>query len=87
VNEEDKARTKDFYFNIMLNYHLSQKLKLKGNDKFNHLTTCLKEGCVAPQGMSDKKAMSYPTKIYIIKLAYASYMLSLSPMCVPGLYM
>ena len=30
-----------FSFDIMINYHLSQKLKLIGRNKFNHLTITL----------------------------------------------
>jgi hypothetical protein len=31
----------DFWFDTMLNHHLSQKLKLIGNGKFNHLIHAL----------------------------------------------
>jgi hypothetical protein len=37
VNDRDKAQTQDLYSDIMLNHHLSQKLKLIGKIKFNHL--------------------------------------------------
>jgi hypothetical protein len=37
VNNGDKVRTHDLYSNIMLNHHLSQKLKLIGRGEFNHL--------------------------------------------------
>jgi len=36
---------KIFYSDIMLNYQLSQKLKLSGNGEFNHLTIILTGGC------------------------------------------
>jgi hypothetical protein len=29
------VQTQDFYYDIMLNYYLSQKLKLLGRDKLN----------------------------------------------------
>jgi hypothetical protein len=37
VNSGDKVRTQDLCSDIMLNHQLSQKLKLIGNEKFNHL--------------------------------------------------
>jgi hypothetical protein len=37
MNDEDKIRILDLYSDTILNHHLSQKLKLIGEDKFNHL--------------------------------------------------
>jgi hypothetical protein len=37
MNDRDKVRTQDLCFDTMLNRHLSRKLKLIMNDKFNHL--------------------------------------------------
>jgi hypothetical protein len=36
-NEGDKVQTQNLLFDIMLNHHLSQKLKLIGRGKFNYL--------------------------------------------------
>ena len=37
--EETRIKLKTFRSDIMLNYQLSQKFKLLGYGKFNHLTT------------------------------------------------
>jgi hypothetical protein len=41
VNDGDMVRTQDLCSDTMLNHHLSQKLKLIGRGKFNHLINTL----------------------------------------------
>jgi hypothetical protein len=42
--KESRLELRTFGSNTMLNYHLSQKLKLIGRDKFNHLINTLTIG-------------------------------------------
>ena len=39
--EETRIKLRILYSDTMLNYHLSQKLKLSRNGEFNHLTIIL----------------------------------------------